>query len=371
MTYHPSLKSICLANGDGGTGRGATLARETIFRLFPTEDVSVYVTARLDTGDTCIDQALAAFRRCGAGFKNSTASDDPRIKARGMKSANIVLRPRAGAYALLRLLQATSEYPHMSGILRFACGGFYDERDFQVVQTQHGGPRVGRIIQEVNISAMTAYAKLALRLREERALRLILASKSTIARSEEFFRKEVESVWMAAGLTPGVTRDKGGNIWTNDYHHELTDVALASIPMNARSGTPWTHAPFLGCFDNPNGDSASDILEFQCGARVMGSQVCCQNPDGSEFSYEELPGGTADGKTHGSLRGNNFLDPTSIIFALCSAYERVNPEQKAFFDAVRRETLAYCNNTPKGDRDTEALMDAVGSATESLLVLPA
>ncbi len=369
---HSSLKPIGFANGDGGTGRGAALARHSIFLRFPTEDVPVTVEARLETNDLCIDTALAAFRKCGAGFKNSTASNDKRIKKAGKKSANIVMRPKAGAFALLRMLQAASKYGPTSGIIRYAHGGFYDEREFSVVQEKFGGRRIARIVQEMDVDAITPYANLAADVAKESGLHLILASKSTIARSEEFFRLEVERIWAARGLKPGETKNREtGAIWTGDYHFELTDVALASLPINATSGVSWGHAPVLGCFDNPNGDSGSDLMEFQVDGRIMGSQVWCENEDGSQYTYEELPGGTADGKTTGPLKGAQFLDPTSIIFAMAAAFQKVNPDQKAFFDAVRAETLKYCTTTPREDRDTEALMSYVTEQTQGLLVLPA
>src|SRR5262245_7561264 len=100
-----NLKPIGFANEDGGTGRGAKLVRETIFAEFQTMDVPVTVESRLDTKDECAKKAVEVFQLCGAGFKNSTASNDKRIRAAGLKSLNIIMRPLAGGFGMLRVLQ--------------------------------------------------------------------------------------------------------------------------------------------------------------------------------------------------------------------------------------------------------------------------
>lgn len=358
------LNPIGFANGDGGTGRGATMVRETIFANFPTIDVPVTVGARLQTNDQCIRDAVNAFLRCGAGFKNSTASNDPRIIEAGMKSANILMRPLAGAYALLRLLQGPGRYPNMCGTLRYAHGNFYDEQSCNIKIID--GKKTAVIVQHMDIDDLVPFAQLAIRIQKEFGWHLILSSKSTIADSEKLFRTTTENVWKEAGLIAGEAKDSEGNIWTGNFHHELTDIALANLPIISADGSECAKGGFLHVADNANGDTSSDLIDLQHGNRVMGSTVYCMQ-HGKIFTYEELPGGTADGKTTGTLKGKKFLSPVGIIFAMASAFETVNPEHKVFFDQVRINTLDYISNTPKEERDTEVMVSKIAEQTQYLL----
>lgn len=359
------LNPIGFANGDGGTGRGATMARELIFGKFPTVDVPVTVEARLDTNDKCIEDAVKAFIQCGAGFKNSTASNDPRIREKKWKSANIVMRPMLGAYAMLRLLQGPGFYPKPCGTLRYAHGGFYDEQS--CVEEMIDGVRTAVITQHLNLDDLPLFAKLAIDTFHAHNLHLILSSKKTIANSELLFYSEVSSTLKAGGLQEGVEKDDAGNMWTGDFHHELTDMALAHLPIKSAIGSKCAEGGFLHLADNPTGDSSSDIIDFQHGNNVMSSTVHCADKNRNLFTYEELPGGTADGKTTGPLKGAKFLSPVGIIFGMASAFEKVNPGEKYFFDEVRRLTLDYVLKTPKEERDTEVMLHQIAEKTENLI----
>lgn len=361
-----NLKPIGFANGDGGTGRGATMVRETIFKDFPTIDVLVTVQTRLGTNDQCIHDAVDAFLKCGAGFKNSTASNDPRITEAGMKSANILMRPLAGAYALLRLLQGPGRYPNMCGTLRYAHGGFYDEQSCFVDTIK--GVRTAIISQHMNLDDLKPFAELAARIQKQHDLHLILSSKKTIAESELLFFKEITNTWKELGLVAGKKKDENGNIWTGHYHHELTDIALADLPIVTADGSECSNGRFLHVADNPNGDTSSDIIDLQHGNHAMGSTVYCMQ-NGKIFTYEELPGGTADGKTTGPLKGNKFLSPVGIILGMCSAFEQVNPNHKMFFTAVKNEMWNYLNNTAKEDRDTEVMIPLIAEKTRHLIAI--
>ncbi len=355
------LKPIAFLNGDGGVARGAQMVREIIFKSFPTVDVPMSVAARLETNDDCITSAVAALRKCGAGFKNSTASNDPLIKAKGWKSANIAMRPLANAFAMLRFLQGPGRYQNPCGVLRFASGGFYEELSADV---QSGNEKNLIITQRMNLTKLEEFARLAYKIAQEKGLHLVLASKSTIAKSELTFRETIENVWRELGLTEITAKD----LWSDDtWHHELTDIALASLPIQNGDGeSVYAKGGFLMVCDNPNGDTASDIVDIQHGNRVMGSTVYCMSDEGW-FTYEELPGGTADGKTVGPLYGDKFLNPAGIIFAMCSAFEQVNPEQKDFFGFVRAATLDYLNDTDSAERDTERMIQYVAERSEYLI----
>ncbi len=360
------LKPIGFANGDGGTGRGAKLVREIIFGEFQTMDVPLTVEARLDTDDKCIAEAVKIFRLCGAGFKNSTASNDPRIKEKKWKSANIAMRPLAGAFGLLRMLQGPGKYPNLCGTLRYAHGGFYDE--VSCVVEKKNGRRVATITQNMDLDDLYPFAKLGIKVAKGFDLHLILSSKSTIANSELLFRMEIEQVWGAAGLIAGEAKTKDGKIWTGDFHHELTDIAIASLPIVTAEGTPYANGKFLHVADNPTGDTGSDTVDLQHGNHVMGSRVYCIDENGEEFTYEELPGGTADGKTTGPLKGSQFLSPVGIIYGMTAAFEKVNPQKKPFFDKVRKLTLDYVLNTSKNERDTEVMINKIAEETSELAV---
>ncbi len=356
-------KPIGFANGDGGTGRGAKMVRERIFGSFPMIEVPVTVEARLDTNDGCLTDALNAFRECGAGFKNSTASNDPRMIERRMISANIRMRAEAGVYAILRALQGPGRYERSCGVLRLATGGFYDERSCE--QQLIDGKDVAVVTQHLDLLKLEMFATRAMRIAKAQGWHLVLLSKSTIAPSEQLFRERIEHLWKANGLKAGETR---GGVWTGDFHHELTDIGLASLPIETAAGrTPFSRGNFLLVTDNMNGDSASDIIDHQHGNYVMGSKLFCVL-DGLPFTYEELSTGTADDKATGPLTGRNFLSPAGIIFAMAAAIEAVNPHQRRFLDAVRGEMLAYLALTPPAERDTEAMIDQIAKRSLELIV---
>lgn len=359
------LNPIGFANGDGGTGRVAAMARELIFGNFPTVDVPLTVESRLDTRDLCIETAVKVFQQCGAGFKNSTASNDKRIIAAGMKSANIIMRPMSGAFALLRMLQGPGRYENICGALRYAYGGIYDEQSC-VVKTINNR-RVAVITQHLDLDGLVPFTQLAIEQAKNHGLHLMLSSKKTIAESELLFYTEIKKVLDKAGFVEGEAETKDGKIWTGDWHHELTDIAIASLPVELADGlSHYAKGNFLHIADNANGDTASDVIDLQHGNRVMGSQVHCVDADGNLFTYEELPGGTADKMATGSLNGNNFLNPVGINFALCASFEKVNPEHKPFFNEVRRLSLDYVLNVPTEQQDTEVMLNQIAETVHSM-----
>jgi hypothetical protein len=333
---------------------------DQIFGKFPAIKVPVTVEARLDTNDGCIAQAMDAFVQCGAGFKNSTASNDKRMQEKGWKSANIVMRPLANAHAMVRLLQAKGRYDDLCGVIRLGTGGFYEEISCAVVETSNG-PML-RVTEDTDVVKLGRYAELAADVAKARGWHLILASKRTISRSEQFFHDTVAGVFKRRGLVEGEERT-----WTGDWHAELSDMALARLSIvNGDGRSINARGKFLLVADNEVGDTASDIVDLQAGGHAMSSTIYGWRND-KPFSYEELPGGTADGKTTGPLKGDRFLSPVGIILGLASAFESVNPDQGAFFEAVRRETLTYMSNTPAAERDTERMIARIAMMAEPKL----
>lgn len=361
------FEQIVFANGDGGTGRVAQMVREKIFGDFPTIDIPLKVEDRIGSDDACIKNAVEAFKNYGAGFKNSTASNDPEILKRNMGSVNIVMRPLLGAFAMLRMLQGPGRYKHPSGVLRYAYGDFYNEETLTIGNLDSRETAI--ITQHLDLAGMIPFARLAMQVAKENGLHLVIATKKTIAQSEKLFYERVTQVWKENGLVEGKAED-GGNIWTGDFHHELTDIALATLPVETAEGrTPFAENRFLLVTGNANGDTGSDIVDLQHGNRVMSSTVYCEKSDGSWFTYEELPGGTADKMKTGELNGKNFLNPVGIIFALASAFERVNPEHKEFFDGVRKATIQYITTVPDNELDTEKMIDRIAQETSELLLV--
>lgn len=332
------LNPIVFINGDETTRVVAEKVREGIFADFPTVDVDLGAESRLKTKDAVIQQAADALKEHGAGVKISTASNDAGIKAAGMKSANIELRPAAGAYVTLRMTQAAGKYAKPVAVLRYLKGGFYDECDFSV--DSNG---VGTLTQRVDFSHVEDVAKLAIKLCKEKGFKLYASTKWTIAPSEKALMDGLTKVWDAAG---------------QEYTQELTDIGIAMIPHRLEGG--WLHV-----FDNPNGDTASDVADIMHGGHVMGSALYC-TIDGKEFVYEELPGGTAPDKMGTDLKGKNFFNPLSTIYAFAAMFEEKNPGVKPWLDSVRQATLDYLAETPADQRGTDDMISYISSKAGGL-----
>ena len=325
------LNPIVFINGDETTRIVATKVREGIFKDFPTVDVDLGAKSRLESKDAVIKQAADALKEIGAGVKISTASNDAGIKAAGLKSANIELRPAAGAYVTLRMTQAAVTYQKPVAVLRYLKGGFYDECAFDV--DANG----------VDFSRVEDTANLAVKIAKEKGMTLAASSKWTIAPSEKEFMDRIKNVWDAAGV---------------EYATELTDIAIANLPHRLEGG--WLHV-----FDNPNGDTASDVADICHGGHVMGSALYCKDGD-NEFVYEELPGGTAPDKVDTDLKGPNFFNPLSTIFAFAAMFEEKNPAQKAWFDSMRQATLDYLNETPAEQKGTDDMISYIAGKAGGL-----
>jgi isocitrate dehydrogenase len=167
----------------------------------------------------------------------------------------------------------------------------------------------------MNLSDLRPFAQLAIRLAQTYGLELRISSKWTIAKSEQLFMERITAVFDEAGVS---------------YQKLLTDVAFATMATQHEGGWLWL-------FDNPNGDSAADIVDWIDGSRSMCSTVFCL--DGS--CYEELPGGTAPDKFGTDLVGDNFFNPIGIINAFCSALLVANPSETDFVNRVRERAAQY------------------------------
>lgn len=341
-------KPIVFMNGDSGTGMVAPKVLESIFSNYPTINVPLTVADRVNTNDACIARAVSEIQRVGVGFKNSTASKDPRIIQAGLGSANIKMRPMAGAYGILRLLQIAINYDNICGTLRYAHGGFYDEQSCVIKNIDDRETAV--ITTQFDLKDLTPFAELALEISKRFNLDLVLSSKNTIAKSETLFKERIEAIWNKADV-----------VWK----HKLTDIALAELPVKTALGGS-KKGNFLHVADNVNGDNSSDIIDHQNGGFVMGSDVHCIK-DGKKFTYFELPGGTADDYVTGDLPGRNFLNPSSIILGLCNAFQVVNPDDKPFFDVVKSSIADYLKEVQPEDRHTQEMIDYVAKTAQAAM----
>ncbi len=327
------LKPIAFARGDQTAAQVAVLCREQIFDKFPTIDIPCDVEQRLATNDACIGDFIAALKQCGSGVKISTATDDEQIKAAKLGSANIKLRAATDVVGMFRMIAHPKGYQKPSAILRYGSGGFYSEEGCEIFE--EAGEEFARVTSVINLSHLRPFAELAIRLAKQHALELRVSSKWTIAKSEALFYERIAKVFEEQSIP---------------YQKSLTDVAFATLATRHEGGWLWL-------FDNPNGDSAADIVDFVDGSRSMCSTVYCL--DGT--SFEELPGGTAPDKLNTDLKGVNFFNPVGIINAFTTALEVVNPEEQLFFSRVHKEADHYLRGTEGPDRSTYEMVEWIAN----------
>jgi isocitrate/isopropylmalate dehydrogenase len=326
-----SLNPIAFARGDQTAANVAELCRERIFGRFPTIDIPCDVEQRLETNDACIADFITALKQCGSGVKISTATDDDRIKAAGLGSANIKLRAATDVIGMFRMIESPKGYRKQSGVLRYGSGGFYSEESCETYF--ENGKEFARVTSVMNLSNLRPFAELAIKLAEKYKLDLRVSSKWTIAQSEKLFFERIKNVFEEHGVS---------------YEKSLTDVAFGTLATKREGGWLWL-------FDNPNGDSAADIVDFVDGSRSMCSTVYCL--DGT--SFEELPGGTAPDKLNTDLKGGNFFNPVGVINAFCTALAVVNPGEATFFAQVHKEADHYLRGTEAPDRSTYDMVDCM------------
>lgn len=340
---YENLKPFAFCNGDDSTRRGADMVRRIVFADFPSIDADTGVEARLATNDECIKQAADAIRTCGSGVKISTASNDPRIKDKGWKSANILLRPLCGAIGMYRMTMAPGGYKRPVAVFRYGSGDFYSEKSCDIQRID--GLETAVIRQEMVIEDLTRFGEIAADKAAKHGLKMIISSKWTISEGEKLIVDRVKPVWNARGLTEGETRGHG------DFWMEIADVAAARIPLNVGGDA----GGWMIVTGNANGDTMADIADFQHGNNAMGSEVICR--DG--FSYHELPGGTAPGRKDSDFKGNQFFSPVGTLVSFCGAISDVNPQAKPYCDAVMDATVDYIANTAQADRCTQTMLEYV------------
>lgn len=346
-----TLKPYAFCNGDESARRAATMVKDIVFGAFPSVDADTGVEARIATNDQCIHDAAKAIRECGAGVKISTASNDKRIKDKGWKSANILLRPLAGAIGMYRMTMAPGRYKSPVAVLRYGSGDFYSETSCETKTID--GLETAVITQELVIEDYYPFAEIAAAKAKRFGLKIVLSSKWTIAKGEQFLVDRVSEVLDKHGFKRGENRNEG------DYWWELSDIAAARIPLNVGG----EEGGWMIVTGNANGDTMADIADFQHGNNAMGSEVICR--DG--YSFYELPGGTAPDLMDSDFKGAKFFSPVGLLVSFCGAICDVNPHAKPYCDAVMAAMVRYIDETPKAERCTETMLNFIAEQSKENL----
>jgi isocitrate dehydrogenase len=325
------LKPFAFINGDQTAGNVARMVARTVFRDYPMIAVDCSVCSRVFSNDACITDATKTLRKCGAGVKISTATDDANILKHGLGSANIHMRAQMGVVGILRLIEHPQGYEKPCAIFRYGSGGFYHEQTCEVVA--EGGTEFAVVTSKINLSNLKLFAQYAIKISREYGLKIHVSSKWTISHSERLFVDRICAVLDVEDV---------------DYYRDLTDVGLAKVATDRVGGWLWL-------FDNPNGDSASDIVDWTDGSRSMTSTLYCERG----IKYEEMPGGTAPDKEGTNLRGENFFNPVGIIGCFTRAILAVNPHLSLEMGNIHQKVDEYLEDTPAANWSTVALIEAV------------
>lgn len=331
-----NINPIAYIIGDDTVAKVGKMIRNHL--NIPCTLIDLSVENRLSTEDGCIEEAVDAIKLCGTGFKESTASDDVRIKAKKMKSANILLRPAMGGYGMARILLNPKTYQKPCGVFRYGHGGIYDVKSHKIENYPQEHALAGEeyIVEQIetNLSGLILAADKAAEIAQEYGFKLFIASKWTIAPFEKIFMDRVTSYWSEKQIS---------------YEKRLTDTMMANLPPNTMGD-----GEFLVFFLNEAGDSGSDVIDVQDGSRSMTSTVYCRGG----FCYEELPGGTAPTLLNTDLCGENFFNPYGSINGMVSSVITVNPAAKVWGADVSSKAKKYLAETPN-ERSTEKMISVL------------
>lgn len=337
------------------------MVREIVFSDFPLIDCDTGVDARLGSNDQCLEEAARLLRKHRAGIKISTASDDPRIKERGWKSANIRLRPLAGVIGMYRQTMGPGNYQRPVAVMRFGSGDFYTEESCTPFTTTDN-LAARRIVQVFITDYLRPFAAAAAHRARAHKLQMILSSKWTISAGEALLPDACEAVFLECGLIKGGKRGEG------DFYREIADMCAAYIPTNVAPSGPdcpmaYGNGGWMIVCGNANGDTFADVADFQHGGNSMGSECICY--DG--FSYSELSGGTAPGRRDSNFKGDKFFSPMGTLVAFAGAITSVNPDAQPYADAVLRSASAYMTSTEAAERCTQTMLEFVAKEAKAAL----
>ncbi len=345
-------KEVVFMNGDDSTRRGAVMVKDIVFPEFSYIESDTGVEARLESNDQCLEKSAELLAKHRAGIKISTASNDARIKAKGWKSANIVLRPLAGVVGMYRQTSAPGGYKAPVAVMRCGTGDFYSEQSCKPIRVE--GRDAREIVQHFIVEDLIPYAHAAAERAKKNGLQMVLSSKWTISEGETYLPDVCERIFAELGLRAGEGRGEG------DHYREIADMCGAYIPTNvapAGQDCPMSYdnGGWMIVCGNANGDTFADIADLQHGGNSMGSECICR--DG--FSYFELPGGTAPGRADSDFKGAKFFSPMGTLVAFAGAITSVNPGAKPYTAAAMSAAVEYMGNTPEEQRCTQTMLEYV------------
>lgn len=343
---------VVFMNGDDSTRRGALMVKDIVFPEFSYIESDTGVDARLESNDKCLEESAKLLAQHRAGIKISTASNDERIKAKGWKSANIVLRPLAGVVGMYRQTSAPGGYRSPVAVMRCGTGDFYAEQSCKPIKVD--GRDAREIIQHFIVEDLVPYAQAAASRAKKNGLQMVLSSKWTISEGETYLPDVCEKIFSELGLKAGEGRGEG------DHYREIADMCGAYIPTNvapAGADCPmaYDNGGWMIVCGNANGDTFADIADLQHGGNSMGSECICR--DG--FSYFELPGGTAPGRANSDFKGAKFFSPIGTLVAFAGAITSVNPEAESYTKAVMAAAVEYMSNTEDSQRCTQSMLEEI------------
>jgi isocitrate dehydrogenase len=354
-----TYKPVVFMNGDDSTRRGALMVKDILYSDFNFIDADTGVNARISSDDQCIAEAARLLAEHGAGIKISTASNDPRIVAKGWKSANIILRPLAGVVGMYRMTHGNGAYKKPVSVMRFGSGDFYAEQSCEPTVLDGHDTRI--ITQHLNVADLHPFAVAAAKRAKQFNMQMVISSKWTISEGETYLPNICEEEFSKAGLQAGEWRGQG------DYYREIADMCAAYIPVNvtpaADCAMSYDNGGWMVVCGNANGDTFADIADLQHGNNKMGSECICRN--GS--SYYELPGGTAPGRKDSDFKGNKFFSPMATLIAFAGAITTANPEAKSYCDAIFAKAEEYMDNTEQENRCTQTMLDWIAKETKANL----
>ncbi|MBL1434056.1 hypothetical protein COB87_000555 [Candidatus Wolfebacteria bacterium] len=349
-------KPVVLMHGDEAAGECARKVQEILFPKFPFVEIDLGVESRIKTKDRCISIAAKAFSDYGSGIKISTASNNPKLKKLGVRSANVLLRSEVECIGIFRITFGPGRYFKPIGVARFGSGDFYCETGCDVT-IKSNGDRVAVITQELNLDYLDIFVDAAYDRALEFGLHLIYSSKWTISNGESFLSDACKKAWTEKGLVEG---DRSGS---GTFYGDLTDMGAAYIPGNValEEGSP------MNAFDggwmlvtgNANGDTMSDIADIQHGNKALGSEVVSRKGT----SLWELPGGTAPDLYGTDYMEKNFFNPMSMLHAFTKAISAANPHLKDYCEHIMYTGFQYLHETDPSKRGTKDMLEFIKKFT--------
>jgi|GEM_PF-1113124 len=179
----------------------------------------------------------------------------------------------------------------------------------------------------MDVSSLTELAEIAIKASNDMGLRLIVASKHTIAEMEAIFMSRICDVLDKASVA---------------YEVGLSDDVIAQFPHLHDGG-------FIAVMTNEAGDTGTDVINEWHGGHSMNSIVYCRNG----VVYEEMPGGT-DPRQFALYKAGqpNYHTPAIYVQAFARMFAHVNPQERKYLERVSQIAVILHDDTPENLRET-------------------